>query len=446
MSSSGTCALIVLAVCGGLWTAGTHGQSSPVFTDVTAETGLDFVHRNGADGRVAAARSHRRRRRALRLRQRRRSRPVRGAERRARRTPAPAARDAAQPVCIATISTRTAGRLRFTDVTERSGIAAAGYGMGAATGDIDNDGWIDLYVTSLGSNSCFATTATARSPTSPPRAADRRSAAGARAPRSSTSTATAGSICSSPTTWTSRADMKRACFSAGSRARLLQPGRLRRRRRPPAAQQRATARSPTSRRTAGISRAPGRGLGVLAADVNDDGWTDLYVANDGDANQLWINERGIGHVPRRRAARRRGRQPRGPGRRGAWASMPATSTATATRICSSPIWTTKATRCTSTSARACSRSAPSSGACSRLGFTGFGTRFVDYDNDGWLDLLVVNGAVRHLDAQRQTRRRVSAEAAQPAVSQRRGTAIRGRHCGCRARVRRLDVGRGARHR
>jgi hypothetical protein len=30
-----------------------------------------------------------------------------------------------------------------------SGIVAAGYGMGVAAGDIDNDGWTDLYVTNL---------------------------------------------------------------------------------------------------------------------------------------------------------------------------------------------------------------------------------------------------------------------------------------------------------
>jgi hypothetical protein len=45
--------------------------------------------------------------------------------------------------------------VRFTDVTESSGIRATGYGMGVATGDYDNDGCIDLYVTTLGRNQLF---------------------------------------------------------------------------------------------------------------------------------------------------------------------------------------------------------------------------------------------------------------------------------------------------
>ena len=45
--------------------------------------------------------------------------------------------------------------LRFTDVTDESGLDARGVGMGVATGDIDNDGWVDLYLTFVGPNRLF---------------------------------------------------------------------------------------------------------------------------------------------------------------------------------------------------------------------------------------------------------------------------------------------------
>lgn len=44
----------------------------------------------------------------------------------------------------------------------------------------------------------------------------------------------------------------------------------------------------------GISELKGRGQGVLAADLNQDGWTDLYVANDMNPNFVLIND-GAGH-------------------------------------------------------------------------------------------------------------------------------------------------------
>ncbi|PYX77945.1 MAG: CRTAC1 family protein, partial [Acidobacteria bacterium] len=43
----------------------------------------------------------------------------------------------------------------------------------------------------------------------------------------------------------------------------------------------------------GIAQALGKALGVVAADVNNDGWMDLFVGNDTEANFLWVN-RGKG--------------------------------------------------------------------------------------------------------------------------------------------------------
>src|SRR4051812_16497686 len=45
--------------------------------------------------------------------------------------------------------------LSFTDVTDASGIVTHGYGMGVTAGDFDQDGFVDLYVTSFGTNQLF---------------------------------------------------------------------------------------------------------------------------------------------------------------------------------------------------------------------------------------------------------------------------------------------------
>ena len=43
----------------------------------------------------------------------------------------------------------------FTDVTEGAGVAGAGYGMGVAVGDYDNDGWPDLFIANVTENQLF---------------------------------------------------------------------------------------------------------------------------------------------------------------------------------------------------------------------------------------------------------------------------------------------------
>jgi hypothetical protein len=43
----------------------------------------------------------------------------------------------------------------FTDVTQKAGLTARGYGMGCAIGDYDHDGWDDIYITCLGPNHLY---------------------------------------------------------------------------------------------------------------------------------------------------------------------------------------------------------------------------------------------------------------------------------------------------
>ena len=43
----------------------------------------------------------------------------------------------------------------FTDVTEKAGVANERWGVGAVAGDFDNDGWVDLYVTNFGKNRLY---------------------------------------------------------------------------------------------------------------------------------------------------------------------------------------------------------------------------------------------------------------------------------------------------
>src|SRR5687768_11583005 len=268
----------------------TQASGELPFIDATAESGLDFVHINGATGELllpevigaGGALFDYDNDGDLDLL------AVQGAMLRPGSAGATAA--AQSRLYRNDLGAGDRGRPRFTDVTERSGIVATGYGMGATTGDIDNDGWIDLYVTYLGSNRMFRnngdgtfTDVTARTGTDDPR-------------------------------WSTSAtffdydrdgwldlfvanyvnfgvDMKRGCFSAGSARDYCNPVVY------DAVPDRLFHNngdgtfSDVSVR-AGLARSPARGLGVLAADFNADGWTDLYVANDGHPNQLWINDRG----------------------------------------------------------------------------------------------------------------------------------------------------------
>jgi hypothetical protein len=289
-------------------------------------------------------------------------------------------------------------RLRFTDVTERSGLVAAGYGMGAATGDFDNDGFVDLYVTFLGSSRLFRnagdgtfTDVTARARTDVPAWAT--SATFFDYDRD-------GWLDLFVATYVDfSVDMKRGCFSAGSARDYCNPVVY-----APVADRlfhnegNGTFTDVSAR--AGIGRAAARGLGVLAADYNGDGWLDLYVANDGDPNQLWINQRGTGIFTDEAllsgvAVNRNGQ---------AQGSM-GIDLADIDGDEDEDLFVTNLDNEGNTLylnlGKGLYEDRTSETGLFKLGFTGFGTRFVDYDLDGGLDLFIANGAVRHLSRQVQ---------------------------------------------
>ncbi len=363
------------------------------FVDRTAETGFDFVHGNGARGRLLLP-------------------EVIGAGgalldydndgdldvlavQSAADDPPPAARGSR----LYRNDLLRGGRRQFVDVTTRSRIALTTYGMGAATGDVDNDGWTDVFVTGLGSSTLLRNN---RDGTF----SDISAVSGTTDRRWSTS---ATFLDFDRDGWLDlfvvnyvnyRADMKRECFSAASARDYCNPavydavtGRL----------LRNTGKGTFTdiSATAGIAASAGRGLGVLAIDANEDGWTDLYVANDGDPNHLWINERGTGRFRDEAllsgAALDRAGRPQG--------SM-GIDAGDVDGDGDDDLFVTNLDNeghaLYINAGKGLFEERTLEWGLFALGFTGFGTRFVDYDNDSWPDLLVINGAVRHMDAQRRT--------------------------------------------
>jgi hypothetical protein len=135
----------------------------------------------------------------------------------------------------------------------------------------------------------------------------------------------------------------------------------------------------------------------MAVDLNDDGWPDLYVANDGSANQLWINQK---NGTFKDEADLRGVAVNGDG--AAEAGM-GVDIADFDNNGTLDIFLTHLARERSTlfvnrgEGYFEDRSVEAGVAVPSIPFTGFGTAFIDYDNDGWLDIVAANGAVKVIE-------------------------------------------------
>ncbi|MBY6204054.1 CRTAC1 family protein [Halomonas denitrificans] len=371
-------------------TAAPANASSAWFADVTAEAGLDFEYVNGAEGRfwfpeimgggAALLDYDGDGRLDLYL--------VQGGRFGPEATPA----DRSHGDRLYRNVTEPGGPIRLADVTGEAGIDARGYGQGVAAADYDGDGDTDLYVLNVGPNQLWRNNGDGTF-------SDVTETAGVGDPRWSVSASFAD------VTGDGRLDLlvvnyvdwsfegHRDCRAAGSsRLDYCSPSAY-----PPAPDALFVNLGDGTFRDAsdavGLSGAAQPGLGAVAADFDDNGRVDLYVANDGTPNQYWLNPGDGRWVDEAFLA---GNAVNASGAAEAGMGVDAGDH---DRDGDLDLFVTHLVRETNTlyrndgqgwftDATASSGLGPPS-----LPKTGFGTAFVDFDRDGRLDLFVANGGV-----------------------------------------------------
>jgi hypothetical protein len=186
---------------------------------------------------------------------------------------------------------RNRGDGTFEDVTEQSGAGVRAYGMGVAAGDFDNDGYTDLYVTNFGRNILLRNDGHGHF-------VDVTAKAGVASSGWSTSAAFLDYdgdgyldlFVAHYLNWSVPAEVE--CFSLTGVPDYCSPASY-------DLPSSATLYHNNGNGTftdvsarAGLQSAVGNGLGVVAGDFDGDGRIDVFVANDRTPNHLWLNQGG----------------------------------------------------------------------------------------------------------------------------------------------------------
>jgi hypothetical protein len=291
--------------------------------------------------------------------------------------------------------------LHFTDITERSGIKSRGYGMGVAAGDYNNDGCVDLYLTNLGANQLFRnncdgtfTDVSVQSRTQGAPGNWSVSAAFVDYDRDGWLDLFVGNYLS----WSAASST--ACFGPSGRPDYCspnvyspQPSRLYHNNHD------GTFTDVTA--SAGLASDFGPALGVTTADFNGDGWIDFYVANDGKPNQLWINQhdgtfKNVGLISGT-ALSTHGKAKAGMGVDAGDVDNDGDEDLFVANLTGEghDLYVNNGAGLFE------ERSGASGIGPASRAYTGFGAAWLDVDNDGRLDSIVVNGAVQTIEALRR---------------------------------------------
>ncbi len=183
---------------------------------------------------------------------------------------------------------RNDGSMRFTDVTSETGAGNTGYGMGVAVGDIDGDADPDLYITNAGQNAMLRndggvfTDITASSGTG-------HDGWGASAIFFDADLdGDLDLYATNYLDWSPETEM--ACFSPLGGEDYCSPRNYLAPARDLFFRNEGGGRFTDATAEAGFDAAQGTGLGVITGDWDGNGRPDLFVANDGMADLLWMGQ------------------------------------------------------------------------------------------------------------------------------------------------------------
>lgn len=176
----------------------------------------------------------------------------------------------------------------FVDVTNESGTGDTGYGMGVAVGDYDNDGYADMYITNVGRNTLLHNRGDGTFEDVTIDAAVGDEGWGASA-----------GFCDfdrdgdldlfaiNYLVWSH--GLKLDCFNVKGKLDYCSPTNYMAPARDLLFRNNGDGSFTELSQSAGIGSKLGTGLGLLCNDYTGDGLIDLFVANDGMADQLWMN-------------------------------------------------------------------------------------------------------------------------------------------------------------
>jgi hypothetical protein len=291
--------------------------------------------------------------------------------------------------------------VHFTDVTDSSGTLSDGYGMGVTAGDFDNDGWVDLYVTNLEANQLLRNRGdgTFEDVTVRAGVGDSRWSVAATFldfDRDGWLDLFVGNYVQLSLASHS------PCPSPSGRPDYCAPGAY------PAERDslfrnRGDGTFENVSDSAGIRTEHGAAaLGAVAADFNADGWIDLYVANDSTPNYLWINQQNGTFENRALLAGVAVNQEGQPEASMGVDAGDFDGDGDPDLILAHLDQESNTVYANDGSGLFTDVSISSGLGLPSLAFTAFGAAWLDYDNDGWLDLLTVNGAVVGPDSLPQT--------------------------------------------